>query len=148
MLKIFSDSHGLTDRRRQRWRHNGLYFFDFIFIQIVCRPSFKTIEHEIIQWWSRRVLWVVGYVTYVTLPPIFFFFIAAEEVQSRIILPGALCIRAFQKNLNCFYSQGDLPECSLDKMSRWKIFLAKSTASVCSTEPAWLACFRSSTSPS
>ena len=35
----------------------GLYFFDFIFIQIVCRPSFKTIEHEIIQCWSRSVFY-------------------------------------------------------------------------------------------
>ena len=53
-----------------------------------------------------------------------------------------------KKKLNCFYSQGDLPECSMDKISRWKFFLAKSTASVFSSEPAWLAYVRAGTSPS
>ena len=50
-----------------------------------------------------------------------------------------------KKNLNCFYSQGDFPECSMDKMSWWKNFWAKSTASYGGSESAWLACFRSGT---
>ena len=82
----------------------GLYFFDFIFIQIVCRPSFKTIEHEIIQSWSRRVFYgQLGTLLTLYAPPKFFFIIAAEEVQSsRIILPGALCIIFLKKCANSF----------------------------------------------
>ena len=71
MLKNFGVTDSLTEEDKDDVTI-GFTFFDFIFIQIVCRPSFKTIEHEIIQCWSRRVLWVVGYITYVTLPRNFF----------------------------------------------------------------------------
>ena len=39
-----------------------------------------------------------------------------------ILRIGSHALGSSKKNLNSFYSQGELPECSMDKMSRWNFF--------------------------
>ena len=67
-------------------------------------------------------------------------YIKCPSVLKKNVSINIICrLGPSNKNLNCYYNLGDLPTCSLSKMSHWNFFLAKFQALARSSEPAWLA---------